>query len=156
MNSREFRAVLDWWIASDPFPQLPQITVDEWLHNESVQRGYLGIIDAYHNHEADVSTAPSSPGLPPEQASSPVPEAGFDPERHRDAGPSATSAGGDEPSARPLSDAALGRLGQAMLADYVSETERMRCALATAERLLVRGLPLLALAEIRAAKGSRP
>lgn len=64
MNATEFRAVLNWWMANDPkpIPASENEIVASWLHNESVQRGYIGIIDAYHRHES--LSAPKSDESP--------------------------------------------------------------------------------------------
>lgn len=49
MNQAEFRAVLDWWMCSDPFPEVvnKQI-VDDWLDREAKERGYTDVAGAYH------------------------------------------------------------------------------------------------------------
>jgi hypothetical protein len=121
MNSLEFRAVLDWWMCSDPWPEsVPKGIVDTWLQGECHLRGYHSIIHAYHRHESEVSAAPASPALPPEQASGPVLEAGSVARGSATLGHEQPLAAGNEPSAQPLSTSALSRLGQAMLADYVA------------------------------------
>jgi hypothetical protein len=50
MNGTEFRAVLDWWMVSDPWPsnQVPKEVIDDWLEREAQQRGYQNLIAAYH------------------------------------------------------------------------------------------------------------
>jgi hypothetical protein len=122
MNSLEFRAVLDWWMVSDPWPEsVPKGIVDTWLQGECHLRGYHSIIHAYHRHESEVSAAPASPALPPEQASGPALEAGSVARGSATLGHEQPLAAGNEPAAQPLSDSALARLGQAMLADYVAQ-----------------------------------
>ena len=49
MSDKEFRAVLDWMMCSDPFPCPEwQETVVGWIERESQSRGFDGWIDAYH------------------------------------------------------------------------------------------------------------
>ncbi len=51
MNDVELRAVLDWWMCSDPWPQgVPETIVDDWLDRECRERGYDNVIDAFHKH----------------------------------------------------------------------------------------------------------
>jgi len=175
MNSTEFRAVLDWWMCSDPWPEVltPRVkeTVDAWLRRECVSRGYAGIIAAYHRHEspagsgradmlqlreriaamdpytaqgatdaglhfADISTEyvkafqasvldmiDESLGAPKSvETEVPASEAysGSQPDQSRDRGPPGPGAVLTAPVS--LSDSALSRLGQAMLADYIAST----------------------------------
>lgn len=54
MGSQEFRAILDWWMCSDPFPRpVNREIIDSWLTRESQERGYESIVDAYHRHDQD-------------------------------------------------------------------------------------------------------
>jgi hypothetical protein len=55
MSNRELRAILDWWMCSDPWPvtgaadrRNNKELVDNWLDRECKGRHYDGIIDAYH------------------------------------------------------------------------------------------------------------
>lgn len=51
MNDIEFRAVLDWWMCSDPMhPSVPSEVINDWLTRESQQRGYESTPVAYHEH----------------------------------------------------------------------------------------------------------
>lgn len=59
MTDKEFRAVLDWMMCSDPWPVVGSYgSIDEdghkvisgWLDKESVLRGYTDWIDAFHCH----------------------------------------------------------------------------------------------------------
>jgi hypothetical protein len=53
MNNTEFRAVLDWWMCSDPWcEQVPKTVIDDWLEREAHERGYGGVVEAYHDHVA--------------------------------------------------------------------------------------------------------
>ena len=62
MNATEFRAVLDWWMASDLLLQhdhrLEPEVIATLMHNESVAHGYTGIIDAYHRHKSEGAQQP--------------------------------------------------------------------------------------------------
>lgn len=54
MNDTEFRAILDWWMCSDPFrPVDAQVIVRDWLVREAGTRGYNGVIDAFHRHRVN-------------------------------------------------------------------------------------------------------
>lgn len=52
MTDLQFRALLDWWMVSDPWP----LSTDGWQHqelealivSEAQRRGYDGWADAYH------------------------------------------------------------------------------------------------------------
>ena len=53
MNDQEFRAMLDWYMCSDPWPVDPDDNgthemMTELLNRESRKRGYDGWVDAYH------------------------------------------------------------------------------------------------------------
>ncbi len=50
-----FRAILDWWMCSDPWPANEQghIKIEAWLNEECKRRGYESWVDAYHQ-EPDV------------------------------------------------------------------------------------------------------
>jgi hypothetical protein len=53
MSDQEFRAVLDWWMCSDPWPVNPdgkdnQKTIGKWLEREAKQRGWTDLIEAFH------------------------------------------------------------------------------------------------------------
>lgn len=52
MSDEQFRAVLDWWMCSDPFP-VPRCkgTIDAWLLQECKNRGYKTITEAFHAHK---------------------------------------------------------------------------------------------------------
>ena len=62
-TNEEFRALLDWWMCSDPWPvrNLNTLTseeqharddnkkhVDAFLARESNARGYAGVVEAFH------------------------------------------------------------------------------------------------------------
>jgi len=55
MEDEEFRALLDWFMCSDPWP-IPkdmvgddhQATIEALLNKESINRGYADWVDAYH------------------------------------------------------------------------------------------------------------
>ncbi len=54
MNNAEFRAVLDWRMCSDPFPQEVNVEIiDQWIENECIQRGYDSFAHAYHEAPAE-------------------------------------------------------------------------------------------------------
>lgn len=54
MNATEFRAVLDWWMCSDPWPKgVDREVIARLLTRESVTRGYTDWLDAYHRHKAE-------------------------------------------------------------------------------------------------------
>lgn len=52
LTSAQFRALLDWWMVSDPWP------LEEWQHEElrtlieteSDARGWPDWVEAYHRH----------------------------------------------------------------------------------------------------------
>jgi hypothetical protein len=53
MSDQEFRAVLDWFMCSDPWPVQPDgvsnhNAVLNWLNRESRARGWSGWVEAYH------------------------------------------------------------------------------------------------------------
>jgi hypothetical protein len=52
MNDQEFRAILDWFMCSDPWPVPPgdenHEIVTNWLNNEAQVRGYDSWVVAYH------------------------------------------------------------------------------------------------------------
>lgn len=49
MNNTEFRALLDWRMCSDPFPEsVPVTIVDDWIERECQERGYPNFATAYH------------------------------------------------------------------------------------------------------------
>lgn len=48
MNSKQFRAVLDWRMCSDPWPGGDEETVDEWLNEMARTFGFEHWIQAYH------------------------------------------------------------------------------------------------------------
>jgi hypothetical protein len=49
MNQAEFRTVLDWWMSSDPFPEnVNKQIVDDWMNREAKERGYEGVVEAFH------------------------------------------------------------------------------------------------------------
>lgn len=52
MNSKQFRAVLDWRMCSDPWPGGDEETVDEWLNEMARAFGFEHWIQAYHEHGA--------------------------------------------------------------------------------------------------------
>lgn len=49
MNNVEFRAVLDWWMSSDPFPGfVNKQIIDDWLDREAKARDYPDVATAFH------------------------------------------------------------------------------------------------------------
>jgi hypothetical protein len=52
MNDQEFRAVLDWFMCSDPWPverdDDSHEIVTNWLNNEAQVRGYDSWVVAFH------------------------------------------------------------------------------------------------------------
>lgn len=49
MNDAEFRAVLDWRMCSDPWPQdVPQTVIDDWIERLCHEYGYQNFVTAYH------------------------------------------------------------------------------------------------------------
>lgn len=49
MNNEEFRALLDWFMCSDPWPEsVPRTIVIDWITKECAQRGYDNWVVAYH------------------------------------------------------------------------------------------------------------
>jgi hypothetical protein len=51
LNPREFRALLDWFMCSDPWPVADEPNhqlMTEWLDRLSKVCGYDGWVDAYH------------------------------------------------------------------------------------------------------------
>ena len=53
MNDKQFRAFLDLLMCSDPWPVLEDFTetqtlVKQFANKESVRRGYVDWVDAYH------------------------------------------------------------------------------------------------------------
>lgn len=49
MNESEFRALLDWRMCSDPFPEAVNIQiVDDWIARICFERGYRDFPGAYH------------------------------------------------------------------------------------------------------------
>jgi hypothetical protein len=51
MNDTEFRAVLDWFMISDPWDDIvPHGVIEDWIERESNARGHQTWVDAYHNH----------------------------------------------------------------------------------------------------------
>jgi hypothetical protein len=50
MTQREFRAVLDWFMCSDPWPDGPEThaIVTDWLNNMATADGWDSWVDAYH------------------------------------------------------------------------------------------------------------
>ncbi len=61
MSDEQFRALLNLYMCSDPWPASPedQETVLDLLNEQSIDRGYLDWTEAYHEHEAD---QPAPPG----------------------------------------------------------------------------------------------
>jgi hypothetical protein len=68
MNNTQFRAVLDWRMCSDPFPQdVPMVIIDDWIERESQDRGYASFAVAYSEHPsrfANDGPLDSGTGLP--------------------------------------------------------------------------------------------
>ena len=56
MNDRVFRALLDLFMCSDPWPasQEAEAVVREYLNEESARRGFAGWVVAYHEFACDV------------------------------------------------------------------------------------------------------
>lgn len=53
MDAYEFREVLNWWMCSDPFPDgASKDVIDSWLEREARERGYNGVVAAFHEHSA--------------------------------------------------------------------------------------------------------
>lgn len=53
MNDETFRAVLDWFMCSDPWPvenDSGHNIVYAWLESESKERSFSGWVEAYHLH----------------------------------------------------------------------------------------------------------
>ena len=49
MEHEEFREILGWRMASDPFPiGVSQVVIDRWIEHECKRRGFQNWIDAYH------------------------------------------------------------------------------------------------------------
>jgi hypothetical protein len=54
LTEDEFRALLNWWMCSDPWPvpgpdgDRDHETMVNWLNRESRRRGFDGWVDAYH------------------------------------------------------------------------------------------------------------
>ena len=49
MNAQQLRAILDWRMCSDPFPQgCDDAAVDAWLDQTAREFGFSNWIDAYH------------------------------------------------------------------------------------------------------------
>lgn len=58
MTDQEFRDLLDWWMASDPWPILEKDhhgRVTAFLEREAAKRCYKGLVDAYHRHVGDTA-----------------------------------------------------------------------------------------------------
>lgn len=53
ISLNEFRALLDWWITSDPFPlcKKEHTRLRLWMDRVSKDFGYDGWVDAYHMHK---------------------------------------------------------------------------------------------------------
>ena len=51
MSDREFRALLDLFMCSDPYPCDGHDVVEELLDHEADRRGFDSWVDAYHDHE---------------------------------------------------------------------------------------------------------
>jgi len=54
LNNREFRALLDWFMCSDPFPVDGEThsVVEHLLDRAAAERGHKDWVDAYHYHQA--------------------------------------------------------------------------------------------------------
>jgi len=52
MSRKEFRAMLDWFMCSDPWPVEPDDgsheVIEAMLEKEAFRRGYAGWVGAYH------------------------------------------------------------------------------------------------------------
>jgi len=50
MNDHEFRAALDWYMASDPWPagEANHGVITAWLDRESISRGFTDWVEAFH------------------------------------------------------------------------------------------------------------
>ncbi len=52
MSKKEFRAMLDWFMCSDPWPVEPDrgshTIIEALLEKEAFSRGYAGWVGAYH------------------------------------------------------------------------------------------------------------
>lgn len=71
MNDKEFRAILDWWMCSDPWPVTTEAWTGDndtdvkncdqehhgicrgWLDRECEARGFDGWVDAYHEFKPE-------------------------------------------------------------------------------------------------------
>lgn len=55
MSDKEFRALLDWFMVSDPWPldEFAHKTIQTMLDLESVRRGFPTWVDAYHYHKGE-------------------------------------------------------------------------------------------------------
>ncbi|MEE9367179.1 MAG: hypothetical protein V3W44_10860 [Dehalococcoidales bacterium] len=56
MTTKEFRALLDWYMCSDPWPVEPDgysthQVITDMLDNEARERGFDGVYVAYHEVE---------------------------------------------------------------------------------------------------------
>lgn len=53
LTHRQFRALLDWRMCSDPFPEGVDLeAISEIMEGVSKDHGYLDWVDAYHRHSA--------------------------------------------------------------------------------------------------------
>ena len=54
MSNKHFRALLDWFMCSDPWPadQKNHELVTEFIEDESTKRGYGCWVEAYHDLKA--------------------------------------------------------------------------------------------------------
>lgn len=52
MNSKQFRAVLDWRMCSDPWPGGDEETIEEWMNEMARAFGFENWIQAYHELRA--------------------------------------------------------------------------------------------------------
>jgi len=55
LSDKEFRALLDWWMVSDPWPIKADqaTTVDELLSKEARARGFHSSVQAYHDFSVE-------------------------------------------------------------------------------------------------------
>lgn len=55
MNPMQFRAVLDWYMCSDPWPDSDQNhqIITDWINQMSIDRGFAHWVEAYHDHGSE-------------------------------------------------------------------------------------------------------
>ena len=47
-TQEELRALLDWFMCSDPFPTAMRDVIEEWLNRAANEFGYSDWLEAYH------------------------------------------------------------------------------------------------------------